>query len=368
MKSICMVTTSEIFHDTRIINEAATLAKKDEVTILARRYPGQKISKFPFKTKLISYLKMPLSQLNIFSSLLSLMKAAFKQNPDIYHAHDLDGLLCAFPAALLKGKILIYDSHELWSATFPFANLRGLQWLLPALEKALIWRVHSGITVNRSIADYLSKKYHKTFLSLYNYPMSTKTRKTYSLRKKFPNKKIILHLGSADEGRGLEQIIKAAQYLPNSFIVVFLGGGKTEKLIKNEVDKLRLKDKIFFLPAVLPEEIIETIKEADLGLALTQKISLSYYYSLPNKIFQYLASGLPILGSNFPEFKKVIIANSIGETVDPSKPKLIARKIQKISMSEKQAFYRRHLAHPSQRLYNWNIEAKKLIKFYQSII
>ena len=92
------------------------------------------------------------------------MKMAFKENPDIYHAHDLDGLLCAFPATLIKRKILIYDSHELWSDTFPFANLRGIRWLLPLLEKLLIWRVKAGITVNQSLSKYLSPKYGKKFI------------------------------------------------------------------------------------------------------------------------------------------------------------------------------------------------------------
>ena len=182
---ICMLTTSEIFHDTRILNEADTLSKNYETTILARRYPGQKFQKMPFRIKLISYLKMPFFQLNIFSSLLSLTKAAFRENPDIYHAHDLDGLLCAFPAALVKRKILIYDSHELWSDTYPFANLKGIQWLLPILEKALIWRVQAGITVNQIIAQHLSKKYGKKFVAVYNIPRSSKNRPSPLNLKKF---------------------------------------------------------------------------------------------------------------------------------------------------------------------------------------
>lgn len=97
---ISMVTTSEIFHDSRILNEAATLSRNNQVTILAKKYSGQGRKKFPFKIKLIGYLRLSWFQLGIFSSFLSLIKAAFRENPDIYHAHDLDGLLCTWPAAL----------------------------------------------------------------------------------------------------------------------------------------------------------------------------------------------------------------------------------------------------------------------------
>ncbi len=367
MKSkISMVTTSEIFHDSRILNEAATLARNYQVTVLAKKYPLQLRKKFPFKIKLIDYLKLPWFQLSVFSSFFSLMKAALKENPDSYHAHDLDGLLCAFPAALLKGKILIYDSHELWSNTYPFVNLRGIQWLLPILERVLIWRIRAGITVNQSIADYLSKKYHRQFLALYNTSDISPVKKSLiNLRQKFPQKKIILHLGAADEGRGLAEIISAAQFLPEKFVLIFLGGGKIESQSKILAKKLGLKN-IYFFPAVAPEEITSTIAGADLGLALTQKVSLSYYLSLPNKIFQYLAAGLPILGSNFPEFKKVILNNGIGETVDPSRPKLIAQKIIAMTKTSSLEQYRQNLGLIKNK-FRWSKEAKKLEDFYQKL-
>lgn len=365
MPKICMITTSEIFHDTRILNEAEVLSKKYELTILARKYPGQKSQRFPFKIKLISFFHLRPFQLNIFSSLFSLIKAAFRENPDIYHAHDLDGLLCVFPAALIKRKVLIYDSHELWSDTYPFSNLRGIQWLLPILEKMLIWRVQKGITVNQTIAQYLSRKYNKEFTAVYNISRVSKIQRTsLNLRKLFPNKKIILHLGAADEGRGMEEMVEVAQLLPKDYALVFVGGGKIERKLKEMTAKLKLQDKVFLFKAVLPEEIIATIKQADLGLALTQKISKSYYFSLPNKIFQYLVAQTPILGSNFPEFKKVIAKG--GETVDPEKPKLIANKIAQMIKTSNQQKYRTYLRTLKTK-YRWEIEKKKLINLYEII-
>lgn len=362
-----MVTTSEIEHDSRILNEAAALAKKYDLTILAKKYPikTNQIQR-SFKVKLIGYVKMPSFLLSILSSFFSLIRASFRENPDIYHSHDLDGLLCTWPAALLKGKILIYDSHELWSQNYPFSNLRGLQPLLGPLEKTLMLKVSKGITVNQSIADYLKKRYHKDFLSLRNLSDVKRNKTGISLSKKFPGKKTILHLGGADEGRGLEQIIQASKFLSKNIVVVFLGGGKTEAQAKEMAKEIGAKN-IEFLPAVLPSEIISSIKEADLGLALTQKASLSYYYSLPNKLFQYIAAEIPILGSNFPEFKKVIEKYQIGEVINPSSPKAIAEKIQLMIKESNQKKYRRNLKGLANE-FDWLKESEKLVRFYECLL
>ncbi|MCL5407043.1 MAG: glycosyltransferase [Patescibacteria group bacterium] len=367
MKKICMITTSDIDYDNRILNEAESLSRKYQVVILARQYShGIIVKPKIFQIKRIDFKHLPIYKLNIFSSLFALMKAAWQTETDIYHAHDLDGLLCAMPAALLHRKTLIYDSHEVWSEIFPFSNLGALRWLFKPLEKFLMFKVKTGLTVNQVIANFLSKKYHKEFIAIYNTPKKDiQAKAPFSLRKKFPRKKIILQLGIVDEGRGLEQMIKAVKFLPQNYLVVFLGRGKLENQIKKMAEDLKLEKQVYVLPRVAPDEVVSTIKEVDLGLALTQKISLSYYYSSPNKLFQYIAAEVPILGSNFPEYKKIILQNNIGEVVNPANSKLIAQKIIKMLKPTAQKKYRRNLAGLSQAKYNWTIEEEKLLKFYR---
>ncbi len=360
-----MVTASEIYHDSRILSEAESLSNKYDVTILAKKYPKQKIVKLPFKIKLIKSWNMPIFIFNILSSFYFLAKAALRENPDVYHAHDLDGLLCAYPAALRKRRKLIYDSHEVWSDMYPFSNLRAIQWLLPILEKFLIKKVNQGITVNNSIANYLEKKYHKNFLAIYNYPKIVKNKNTFNLKEMFPGKTIILHLGSADEGRGFEEIIETIKYLPKKYMLIFIGGGKTKGEIEKKIVVGSLEERIKFLPPVLPNEITESIRGASLGLALTQKQSLSYYYSLPNKIFHYVQAQIPILGSNFPEIKKVILKEQIGEVVNPATPKTIAKKI--IYMDKNISKYKKNLERIRKDQYNWESESKKLLTLYKGL-
>lgn len=364
---IVMLTTSPIDIDSRILNEAASLGAKHQLTILTRQYDTKPtLKKTNFQVKRIAYLKLWPRKLNIFSSLWALTRAAFQEDPDVYHAHDLDGLLCAYLPALVKRKTLIYDSHELWSGAFPHQNLAGIQWLLAPLERLLMAKVARGITVNDSITRVLKQKYQKNFLSLLNVPILKSSPTKIHLRQMFPGEIIILHLGAMAYGRGIEQIIAAAALLPAGFKIVFLGASPANQYNQIILDR-HLEKKIAILPAVPPEEILSAVKEADLGLALTQKASLSFYYSSPNKIFQYLAAGVPILGSSFPEFKKIIIDHQIGETVNPSHPKDIAQKILAMTKSVNQKKYRQNLAGLSSKQYNWTIESKKLLKFYREL-
>ncbi len=367
MHKICMVETNNISYDSRVQNEALALSKNFEITVIARKFPNQgSLRQIPFRVKRINYRGFRLGLLNILSSFWSLSMACFKENPDVFHAHDIDGLLCAFLAALFKRKILIYDSHELWSDIYPFTNLRGVRWLLPLLEKVLMTKVAAGITVNQSIAKYLSGKYHRSFLAIYNTTDSKLQKAPINLRKSFPNQKLIIHSGGANEGRGFEEMILAAAILPKNYRLIFLGAGLAKSEIEENITALKLKKKIAFLPAVKPDEIVSVVSQADLGLALTQKISLSYYYSLPNKLFQYINGELPVLGSNFPEFKNIIVSNHIGQVVNPSEPGLIAKKIVEMIKPLNQKKYRQNLK-KIKKNYRFEAETKKLVLFYENL-
>lgn len=360
-----MLTTNPIDTDSRIINEATALSGLYDVIILVRKYDlPETLKKTSFQIKRIKYRQSGIFILSIFSSFLGLMKAAFKENPDIYHAHDLDGLLCAFLPAIIKRKTLVYDSHELWSDLTKFSNLRGIHWLLPLLENFLMLKVKYGITVNESLAKYLEKKYHKPFLSLYNYPdIKEKKASPYDFKKLYPGKKILLYLGNTIGGRGVEETISALKYLSKNIILVIVSDSPP---ISSQTFK-KLDNRVYFLPAVSPDQVIATVQQADIGLALIQDNSSSYYFSSPNKLFQYMAAEIPVLGSNFPEFKKFIIKNEIGEVVNPGKPRIIARKIMEMLKAKNQKKYRRNLINLANQEYSWEKESQKLTKFYKEL-
>ena len=311
MKKICMLLTSDVERDTRVLNEAETLSKEYDVTILVPDNGVSYTAKKSFKVEKVKFFKLGLHLFNLFFIMTALIKAARKENADIYHGHDLHGLVIGYFAAKSLHKKLVYDSHELWTGMPHFSNLIGVRWVLPILEKMGMKKVEKGISSTDSYADILEKKYGKSFLALRNIPIvGTQIKNKVSLRELYKGETIILHTGFTGVWRGIEQIIEAAQYLPAGFAVIFLGANRQLDVLEKKVKDLGLEKKVHFLPGVPPEELLMTLAEADLALALTQNVSLSYYYSLPNKLFQYLAAEVPILGSNFPEYKNCLLYTS----------------------------------------------------------
>ena len=363
---ICMLTTSDIRFDSRILNEAYSLSKKYHLTIISRVEKIEKAPKYPFKVRFVSLPKLGLHQLNVIGSLFKLTCQAFQVNPQIYHAHDLDGLLCALLPALVKRKKLVYDSHELWTGLYNYKHLKGLQWLLPVLERFATRFVEKGITVNQTIAAILKKKYQKEFVVLQNVSKYQKIKKNLLLQKQFPGEILVLHIGTGHKGRGGQNMIKALKYLPTDISLVFLGS--EEDWLMNFAKELGLEKRVHFLQPVPPNEVVSVATSADLGLSLTENLAPSFYYSLPNKIFQYIAAGVPVLGSNFPEFKKVILENKIGEVVNPQYPQAIAKKIKIMLEPEKQKKYRVNLLGLAKNKYNWALEEKKLFSLYQDLL
>lgn len=368
MKKICMFLTNSIDHDSRVINEAEALSEKYRVTILISDNNPTALKNKSFKIKIINFKESKFFPLQMFRMVQALNKAAKKEECDFYHAHDLDGLMAGFRAAKKNKKPLIYDSHELFYDLPEFSNIKGFHHFIRFIERYLVKKITAGITVSDTISLFLKKLYEKEFTVIRNIPLLSEAKKpSVSLRKMFPNRKIILHIGGTGKLRGTGQLVKAVQYLPKNYVVVFLGAKENDPLL-SDIKLLKIKDRAVLIPSVPPDEVIAVAKEADLGVSLTQNASLDYYFSLPNKLFQYIGAELPIIGSDFPEFKKIIVGELIGEVVDPSKPKLIAKKIIKMMNKPTWLKYKKNLKGLARKKYDWKIESKKLLDFYHDLI
>lgn len=363
-----MVTTSRIDIDSRIQNEAEALSSKFDVTVLSRKYDQpETLKNTPYKVKRISYVKLWPYVFNVLSAILALSKAAAKETPDFYHAHDLDGLLAAVGAARKHHKPLIYDSHELWSENLANRQLKGIGWVIPWLEKRLIRYVSAGITASQSFAEALEEKYGFKFQLVRNLPeMRHLKPNKIDFRSMFPGEVVIIHAGQIGPSRGIEQMMTALKYLPNNYILVFLGGVPLTSY-EEQINKEGLTDRVHFIKEVPPSELINTLKTADLGIVLTEGKSRSKYLSLPNKLLQYLAAEITIIASDIPEHRRIIVTEKIGEVVNPSYPKEIAKKIIEMAKLGKQKEYRTNLKGLAKTKYNWETESRKLLQFYREL-
>lgn len=359
-----MVTTSRIDIDSRIQNEAEALSCDYDVTIICRKYPHiETLKNTPYKVKRIAYKELKPYKLGILSSILALAQAVGQEEADYYHAHDLDGLLATYRTARKQKKPLIYDSHELWAENSANARLKGIGWVMPILEKYLIKFVTAGIATSLSTTQELKLRYDKDFVLVRNMPKLTDLKPSkVDFHKLYPGEIVIVHAGQIGPSRGISQMVSAMKYLPIDFTLVFLGG-KSNPALDSQIINEDLTKRVHILREVPPTELVSALKTADLGIVMTEGLTKSKYFSLPNKLLQYMAAEIPVVASDIPEHRRIIAQEKIGELTDVE-PKKIAQKILNVFKEKNLKTYKQNLKGLSSRAYSWDIESKKLVNFY----
>lgn len=291
------------------------------------------------------------------------------QSFDVYHAHDLNTLpVAAAIARRTKGR-LVYDSHELYTEMSTMKRVERFTWR--RVEHALIRRPDAVVTVCESIAGELAERYRIPLpLTLLNCPpasMRPASQETNLLRREAglldDPRKILLYQGGFVPNRGLAQLVSASRYLENA-VVVMMGWGRIEHELREQISVEGLADRVIIVPPVAQEELLSFTTGADVGVIPYEAIGLNNYYTTPNKLFEYIAVGLPIIGSRFPELRRFLEGYDLGRTFDAHDPYDIAYAANAIlgddSVRERMAANARkaalHLV--------WEEESRKLVGLY----
>ncbi|MDP6570817.1 MAG: glycosyltransferase, partial [Candidatus Marinimicrobia bacterium] len=131
---------------------------------------------------------------------------------------------------------------------------------------------------------------------------------------------------------------------------------------------LKLQDRIYFLPAVSPNEIVSLCRVAQAGIASIRNVCESYYLSLPNKIFEYIHAGIPVLVNNLPEMAALVKNQKIGLCFDINTVSSIVDTIhQMYEDTEHYNQFCKNAVTASQTL-NWECEQKQLLQLYKGLV
>lgn len=275
-------------------------------------------------------------------------------------ANDLDTLLANFLVSKIQNKKFIFDSHELFPEIPELVNRKKVKntWLF--LEKWMLPKLKNNYTVCNSIASLYKEKYNANFETILNLP----TKKTIQ-KDKLPfdskGKKIILYQGAINIGRGLELMIETMHFLTNHVLVI-IGDGDLYENLKNTVSKENINDKVYFLGKISPKKLHKLTPNADLGISLEEDLGLNYRFALPNKIFDYIQAEVPILVSDLPEMKNIILNYNVGEVALNRTPKDLAIQIESLLKKD----FSKSLKTTKKELI-WEKQEKKLLSIFKNL-
>lgn len=306
--------------------------------------------------------------------------AAAAPAADVHHGHDLPGLAAAVAARRRHGGQVIYDSHEIFLASG--ANVRRPAWIVSRLarkEQAWIDEAAAVVTVNHALADELGRRYRLARVVVVHNcpprwdPPNPPDRRLRAALGAPDRTSIAIYHGTFAPQRGLEQLAEALlEPGMDDVSGAFLGyGSQRERLVRLAAEP-RFGGRLRVLDPVPPEEVVPWLSGADVAVMALQRSSLNHVLSTPNKLFEALAAGVPIVASDFPAIRAIVVDDvdgPLGELCDPKDPAAIAGAIRRVveRTPDEAADLRRRCLAAAHARWNWETEASALIALYGSL-
>lgn len=282
---------------------------------------------------------------------------------DVLLANDLDTLLPNYLVSKLKGIPLIYDSHEIFCEVPELQSNPSKKRIWEKLEGWIIPKLSKCITVNQSIANYFTVKYKVPFIfvrNIPNYNKITDLKSRIDLNLPLGKKIVILQGAGINVQRGAEELVEAFQYLDENYLLLIIGSGDVIQHLKDNVVKFELQNKVKFIDKISASELRHYTSNSNLGVTIDKDSNMNYHFSLPNKVFDYMHAGIPILASKLPEIENIVNSYLIGTFIENHEPKHIAQQISSFLNSTQYIEYKSNTIIAAIEN-NWQTEKQKLI-------
>lgn len=290
--------------------------------------------------------------------------------PDIVHAHDLICLPAGYEAAKLSGAKLVYDAHELEVHRNPPLPFLQKRWV-HRVEKKYARRADAVITVGQLVGQELSRSIRRKDINvLYNSPIIEPCANNIRTDLRLEDEdRLIVYVGKVTQGRGVQTILDMLPKIPGA-VLAAVGpcDASTKSDLENQASRNGLSARFFILPPVPYEQVVEYIRGADVGIIPIDPTSLSYRYSMPNKLFEMAFANIPILSNTLDEIEMFLKENGNGLIVDFEQLELVPYTISVILENpDKYRMDKAAYARLSER-YAWDMQVKKLLDIYNRIL
>lgn len=280
---------------------------------------------------------------------------------DLVCSNDLDTLLGCRLGSFVRGKRIVYDSHEFFTEVPELIDrpLTRKIWLV--IERFCLKGIKYSSTVSEGVANEYNKRYGMNMIVIRNLPLRNESFGHKSARP------TIIYQGALNKGRGIELAIEMIRYLPCYYLVI-VGSGDLEVKLRKRVIELDLVDRVEFRGRLPYDKLHSLTSKAWLGISLEEDLGLSYRYALPNKLFDYIQAQIAVVVSDLPEMAKIVEQYGIGIVAKTRDPKeladLIANFIESKDMREG-TIKNLSLAY---NVLVWENEKPKLLELYRKAL
>lgn len=281
-------------------------------------------------------------------------------------SNDLDTILPNYFISRLKDCKMLFDSHEYFTETPELVNRPKVQKVWKSIEGFVVPKLDEMITVCDSIAELFREKYGVKCHVIRNIPSKkAMPPKGDKAALDLPTDKhlLVLQGSGINIQRGAEELVQAIQYLDDSLLMI-IGGGDVLPILKQMVEQLQITERVRFFPRMPYQQMMAYTQLAELGFCLDKDTNLNYRFSLPNKLFDFIQAGVPIIASHLTEIEKIIRQYDLGLFIESHEPTTIAATIKDaLSDAERYGCWKQHLAVAAQDLC-WENEEQKLLEIY----
>jgi len=387
--NICILNSVHPASDTRVLRVASTLAEYGHrVTVVSPsssgvdddlrvdkgspRFVDVRKPKGVFRpgSGLLSTWKVLVSRLMVEASLF---RQGWRLRADVYHCNEVDSWFVGIALKLLLGKRVVFDAHEYYPSKL--IDFLPWRWLRDPVEKLLVRffmlcsRMTDGaIFVNRSLLEFYGFKCQQTVVrNCIKRGDVDKVQVDRALATRYQTKTLLVHIGRMREIYGASVLLESmsmVEGVPNLLCLV-VGGVDQLEVFEKRARDFGVEQQIEIVDHIPFERLLQYLRLADMGLIVVQPWRKSIVYSLARKFLEYIAFGLPVIASDFPEMRHVVMEYDLGLLVDPEDPQDIAAAITTLA---KDADLRRRLGCNSQRAFveefNWELEQEQLLSLY----
>jgi glycosyltransferase involved in cell wall biosynthesis len=294
---------------------------------------------------------------------------------DVIQVHDLPALEAGVEIATQRKIPLVYDAHELYPEQKSFSAVQ--RRICSTAESGLIRRADLVFAVNQSIGREMAARYSidmpKVLLNAIDPPAGFDPSLKYDvLREKLglsKDRRLLLFQGGFAPNRNLENLVAAFSKVANPDVdLIMMGFGPFGDTLRAIAGKHGLLDKrVFFLPEVPQSELLQHSASADMGIIPYPHIDLNSYYCTPNKLFEFIQAGLPILANDSPELRRFVGIEGFGLSHEMRSPRQISKAIDMAFRELPFAEWRQQLRF-KRHVYRWDVQEKEYLTAMQEFL